>query len=100
MKKCHSWFAKSHKKVFLVANKVDNFNHTDDANEFYSLGLGNIYCISSISGSGTGDLLDEVVKEFIILPQEETPELPKFAVIGRPNVGKIVAYQCFAWRRT
>ncbi len=79
---------KSHKKVFLVANKVDNFNHADDANEFYSLGLGNIYCISSISGSGTGDLLDEVVKEFIIIPQEETPELPKFAVIGRPNVGK------------
>jgi len=79
---------KSHKKVFLVANKVDTFNHADDANEFYSLGLGNIYCISSISGSGTGDLLDEVVKEFIILPKEETPELPKFAVIGRPNVGK------------
>jgi len=77
------------KPVLLVVNKVDNNQRLPDAQEFYSLGLGEIYTLSSMSGSGTGDLLDEVVKQ---LPesdnQEEDSELPKFTVVGRPNVGK------------
>ncbi len=79
---------KTEKKVFLVANKVDTSARIGDASEFYSLGLGNVYCISSISGSGTGELLDDVVKEFMQIEEEEVPDLPKFAVVGRPNVGK------------
>ena len=79
---------KSDKKVFLVANKVDTSAKIGDASEFYSLGLGDVYCISSISGSGTGELLDDVVKEFSQIEEEEVPDLPKFAVVGRPNVGK------------
>ena len=76
------------KKVILAANKVDNNKLQHDANEFYKLGLGNVYCISSISGSGTGDLLDEIVKEMEEIKEEEMPDLPKFTVVGRPNVGK------------
>lgn len=79
---------KSDKKVFLIANKVDTSAKIGDASEFYSLGLGNVYCISSITGSGTGELLDDVVKEFSQIEEEEVPDLPKFAVVGRPNVGK------------
>jgi GTP-binding protein len=79
---------KSEKKVFLVVNKIDNNKLLIDANEFYQLGFDQIYCISSINGSGTGDLLDEVVKEFPETEKEEIPDLPKYAVIGRPNVGK------------
>ncbi|MBL7914820.1 MAG: GTPase Der [Bacteroidetes bacterium ADurb.Bin397] len=78
---------KSGKKVVLVANKVDSsaraFEHTD----FYKLGLGEIYTISAISGSGTGELLDEVVKDFNSEEPEET-EIPKIAIVGQPNVGK------------
>jgi len=76
------------KKVILVVNKVDNTNRLLDANEFYGLGLGDYFAISSINGSGTGDLLDEVVKH---LPQTvDIPEenIPKVAIVGRPNVGK------------
>lgn len=80
---------KTNKKVFLVANKVDNHARSINAQEFYSLGLGEVYCISSINGSGTGDLLDEVVKGF---PEEtiedEELDIPRYAVVGRPNVGK------------
>ena len=79
---------KSEKKVFLVVNKVDNNKRLIDANEFYQLGFDKIYYISSINGSGTGDLLDDVVKEFPETKKEEIPDLPKYAVIGRPNVGK------------
>jgi len=79
---------KSNKKVFLVVNKVDTSAKIGDASEFYSLGLGEVYCISSITGSGTGELLDDVVKEFLLIEEEEVPDLPKFAVVGRPNVGK------------
>lgn len=81
---------KSKKKVFVVANKVDNNNLRLDATEFYNFGLGDPYCISSISGSGTGDLLDDLVKGFDP-PSEETAEnieIPKIAIVGRPNVGK------------
>ena len=80
---------RSDNKVLLVVNKVDNHNRIADAQDFYSLGLGDIYLISSMTGSGTGDLLDEVVK---LLPQtkieEEDSSLPRFTVVGRPNVGK------------
>ena len=76
------------KQVFLVANKVDNPNRINDAAEFYKLGLGNVFCVSSINGSGTGDLLDEVVKVFEKKTTEEVPDLPKFTIVGRPNVGK------------
>jgi GTP-binding protein len=79
---------RSKKKIFLVANKVDSNNNIPASAEFYKLGLGEVYCISAISGSGTGDLLDDIVKEFEDIPNEEFPDLPKFAVIGRPNVGK------------
>jgi GTP-binding protein len=78
---------RSKKPVFVVANKVDNNNLRNDAAIFYSFGLGEIHLISSMTGSGTGELLDEVVKHF----SEEIPEentLPKYAIVGRPNVGK------------
>ena len=76
------------KKVFLVSNKVDNFERQGQSGEFYALGLGDPYNISAISGSGTGELLDDVVKA--LEPDLEIEELniPKFAVVGRPNVGK------------
>ena len=78
---------KSGKKVLLVANKVDNNKRAYENAEFYKLGLGEIYNISAISGSGTGELLDEVVRDF----QDDYVEeevLPKFAIVGQPNVGK------------
>jgi GTP-binding protein len=80
---------KTNKKVFLVANKSDNPGRINETVEFYELGLGNVYPISSINGSGTGELLDDVVKIFekrVI--EDPMPDLPKFAVVGRPNVGK------------
>ena len=76
------------KKVILVVNKVDNGERLLEASEFYNLGLGDYFPLSSMNGSGTGELLDEVVKN---LPEEEpalTPELPRIAIVGRPNVGK------------
>ena len=80
---------KSDKPIFLVANKVDNGQIMEQAVELYSLGMGDYYCISSINGSGTGDLLDAVVDAMPILSQEEDEsDLPRFAIIGRPNVGK------------
>jgi len=99
---------RSKKRVLLVANKVDSYKMVDDIHEFHSLGLGEIFSIASISGSGTGDLMDEVVRGF---PAVETPidesgveahrdallhsqtayaleNLPKIAIVGRPNAGK------------
>ncbi|TDS11981.1 GTP-binding protein [Maribacter caenipelagi] len=75
------------KPVFLAVNKVDNAKRAEDAVEFYSLGLGEYYTLSSINGGGTGELLDALVQE---LPDivEEKSELPRFAVVGRPNAGK------------
>lgn len=81
---------RSTKPVLLVVNKVDNNERLLEASEFYSLGFDNVFFISAMSGSGTGDLLDEVTA----LIQAEQPEfgeddgLPKFAIIGQPNVGK------------
>jgi GTP-binding protein len=79
---------KGQKKTLLVVNKVDNNMQQYEGDIFYKLGLGELYKISSMNGSGTGDLLDDVVKAFEGGPSEELPELPRFAVVGRPNVGK------------
>jgi GTP-binding protein len=80
---------RSRKKVFLVVNKVDNHQRQFDAQVFYKLGLGELNLISSINGSGTGDLLDEIVKsqDFDKI-EEDIAEIPKLAIVGRPNVGK------------
>ncbi|PKA82426.1 GTP-binding protein [Ulvibacter sp. MAR_2010_11] len=79
---------KSHKPVFLAVNKVDSANRVNDAVEFYSLGFEKYYMLSSISGSGTGDLLDDLVESLPETPEKEEVELPRFAVVGRPNAGK------------
>jgi len=79
---------KSGKKVFLSANKVDNNAKIPEADIFYSFGLGDVYCISSINGSGTGELLDAIVDSFEKPKGEEILDIPRFAVVGRPNVGK------------
>lgn len=79
---------KSGKKVFVAANKADNPNMMSDASEFYSLGMDNIYAISAVNGGGTGELLDDIVQSFSVEIIENIPDLPKFAIIGRPNVGK------------
>lgn len=81
---------KSSKPVFLVVNKVDNNDRMLAATEFYSLGFDKIYFISSISGSGTGELLDAITE---LIPDndletEDALALPKFAIVGQPNVGK------------
>ncbi len=76
------------KPVLLTANKVDTTARHYDAQEFHKFGLGNLYCVSAINGSGTGDLLDDVVKSFKKKPEPVIEELPKYAIVGRPNVGK------------
>lgn len=80
---------RSRKLVIVVANKSDNFEIGHQAAEFYSLGLGDPFCVSSVNGSGTGDLLDHILS---LLPKENEEEalddIPKFAVVGRPNAGK------------
>ena len=80
---------RSTKPVFLVVNKVDNHDRLMEASEFYSLGFENIFFISAMSGSGSGDLLDAVTN--IITEENDADannEIPKFAIIGQPNVGK------------
>ncbi len=80
---------KSRKPVLLVANKVDTFEMQYQASEFYKLGLGDVYTISSMNGSGTGEMLDDLVKKLPAPPVvEDTSELPRIAIVGRPNVGK------------
>ncbi len=75
--------------VILVSNKTDNYDLQYSAAEFYSLGLGDPFCISSLTGSGTGDLLDMVIEKLPApTPEVEEEEIPRFAVVGRPNVGK------------
>ena len=77
-------------RVILVVNKADNNQDTYQAAEFYGLGLGDPFCISAATGSGTGDLLDHVLSKFPAprAEQEAEPDVPRFAVVGRPNVGK------------
>lgn len=79
---------RSQKPVLLVVNKVDSNNRRNEMHEFYALGFEHLYALSSINGSGTGDLLDDLVA---LLPEKEEREdnvLPRFAVVGRPNAGK------------
>ncbi len=76
------------KPLFMAVNKVDNAMRDADAVEFYNLGLGDYYTISSINGSGTGELLDAVAEVIPEEEEEEVNELPRFAVVGRPNAGK------------
>ncbi|HOF21393.1 MAG TPA: ribosome biogenesis GTPase Der [Bacteroidales bacterium] len=79
---------KSGRKMLLVVNKVDNSQRLMEAAEFYELGTERYFPVSSVNGSGTGDLLDEIVS---ILPEKEPetiPEIPRVAIVGRPNVGK------------
>ena len=77
------------KPVVTVVNKVDNHQRSLDANEFYALGIEKLFCVSSINGSGTGDLLDEIVDLLPKVEETETDEtIPRIAVVGRPNVGK------------
>ena len=78
------------KPILLAVNKVDNAMREKDAVEFYNLGLGEYYTIASISGSGTGDLLDKLVDVLPELPEvtEDEAALPRFCVVGRPNAGK------------
>ena len=80
---------KSTKPVYLVINKIDNHDRLMEASEFYSLGFSQIFFISSISGTGSGELLDEIAE---LIPSDDSEpdeiQLPKFAIIGQPNVGK------------
>ena len=84
-----SMLRRTKKPVIVVANKVDTYEMQYSAAEFYSMGLGDMYCISAANGSGTGDLLDLIISKFT-KEAEEAPEenIPRFAVVGRPNAGK------------
>lgn len=79
---------KAKKPVFIVANKVDNTERVGLSSEFYAFGLGDVYDISAVNGSGTGDLLDELVKHFNKEDKtvNEKDSLPRFAIVGKPNV--------------
>ena len=76
------------KNVFLVVNKVDNGKRMQDAVEFYSLGFENIFFISSMTGSGTGELLDAIAERVPAEVEEEKKDIPRVCIIGQPNVGK------------
>lgn len=76
------------KPVLLVVNKVDNHQREQDAYEFYNLGMGEYFTISSNNGNGTGELLDALVEVLPDTIEEDDENLPKFAVVGRPNAGK------------
>ena len=79
----------SKKPVLLAVNKVDTFDLQYEATEFYRLGLGEPYILSAINGLGSGDLLDEVLSRFDLnKPEEDADDLPRFAIVGRPNAGK------------
>lgn len=87
-KEVASLVRKSRKPVMVVANKADTHQKALYAADFYQLGLGEVYPISAVNGSGTGDLLDQLIK---VLPPEEKIEeanIPRIAIVGRPNVGK------------
>ncbi len=74
--------------IFLVVNKADNAGLRDTAAQFYELGMGDPYPISAMHGTGTGDLLDDVVASFPELEEEEEDDSIKIAIVGKPNVGK------------
>lgn len=79
---------RSDKPVLVAVNKADNERRQQAAVEFYALGLGEVYPISALHGTGTGDLLDQVVTALPVVEEEEEPEALRIAVVGRPNVGK------------
>lgn len=81
---------KSKKKILVVANKVDTAAKESLSAEFYALGLGEVYSVSASNGSGTGEVLDKVVEDFINddMPNQETDVIPRIAIVGKPNVGK------------
>ena len=85
-----SLLRKTKKPIFIVANKVDNTDRVGLSSEFYQFGLGDVFDVSATNGSGTGELLDEVVKHFDKEDDSanEKEELPRIAIVGRPNVGK------------
>lgn len=77
------------KPIILVANKADSNQWIYNSAEFYAFGLGDPFCVSAVSGSGTGELLDEIVSKFNKdFEEEQEPDIPRFAVVGRPNAGK------------
>ena len=76
------------KKVFVAVNKVDNHSRSLMANEFWSLGFDNTFFLSSISGSGTGELLDSIAENIEIEEDDLKENVPRFAIVGQPNVGK------------
>lgn len=76
------------KPVFLLINKVDTHERIAAAAEFYSLGFERVFTISSVNGAGTGEFLDELMKYFTVEEKQEEPDLPRIAVVGRPNAGK------------
>ncbi|MBQ6939636.1 MAG: ribosome biogenesis GTPase Der, partial [Muribaculaceae bacterium] len=77
------------KPIILVANKADSNQWIYNSAEFYAFGLGDPFCVSAVSGSGTGELLDEIVAKFTKEFEDETEiDIPRFAVVGRPNAGK------------
>ena len=79
---------KSSKEVILAVNKVDKTIMTNESLEFFSLGFDKLFGISAINGSGSGELLDELVKDFELDQNDEKDNIPSFAVVGRPNAGK------------
>ncbi|WP_314772688.1 ribosome biogenesis GTPase Der [Capnocytophaga sputigena] len=79
---------KCHKPILVAVNKVDSNNRRNDMHEFYALGFEHLYALSSVNGSGTGELLDDLVTLLPIKEPQEENTLPRFAVVGRPNAGK------------
>jgi GTP-binding protein len=83
-----SLLRRTKKPILVIVNKVDNGERLLEATEFYNLGLGDYFPLSSMNGSGTGELLDEVVKRLPVEELAPIPDLPRIAIVGRPNVGK------------
>lgn len=79
---------KCHKPILVAVNKVDSNNRQNDMHEFYALGFEHLYALSSVNGSGTGELLDDLVALLPVKEPQEENTLPRFAVVGRPNAGK------------
>lgn len=79
---------KCHKPILVAVNKVDSNNRRNDMHEFYSLGFEHLYALSSVNGSGTGELLDDLAALLPVKEPQEENTLPRFAVVGRPNAGK------------
>ncbi len=84
-----TYLRRSKKPVFVVANKADTPNKANYGGDFYALGLGEVWSVSSQNGSGTGELLDETIKHFTNeMPEDPYEGIPRVAIVGRPNVGK------------